>query len=1459
MTQAIMRRLFYKLLIITTLITVGITSQTRATHIMGSDITWECLGNDSFEVTLSVYRDCTGVGLNPPVLDITCKSGGSAIGITKTLKGGVTVKDVTPVCESSCTQCSSSGCSFQYGIEKHTVTYIVDMSNSNCCKVGFSYDGCCRSNKITTGLAHDSFYVQSWMDRCKAPCNSSPSFKEPPIGILCKGQKFIYNQGASDDDTDSTGGLLDSLSYSFTRPLKGENQPVSYNGKNSYKKPLNFKGFPDETLPFPLGFSLDEVTGDLKFTPTKAGQVSVMAFSIDEYRDTDGDGKRNEQVSQIRRDLQFFVIKCPNNKAPTIKGMKCPKDDFYEEICAGKLSSFTFCTDDDNPKDSVKINFNQGNIPGSPTWEVLNPKARFQNGQLKWTPKDKDASKIPYQFTVSAVDDNCPVNARTVQSYRLRVKPQPKASYKYNYLKCGRFNFSASPIEGQNMKFTWRSEGGMFGTGRNFQYKFQEPGKYPFKLTVTAEGCPNVYYDTIDLDPFLRVDIGNDTAICNSGTVQLGGKAKDNNGPVTYTWHDNVTGQTSRTFKNIKKDTFISLTVTDTVCSYTDSVFIDIRKPPKMNLGTDPRICANDSFFLNPTLVKDFDSTGNTPWVYLDDGLQDADFKWYKDQVSNSPFSTNDTIEISEAGTIILEAKDSLGCNNTDTITINTNPELNPEAKPPRICRGDTGKLVANKTGGANANYVWINLRTNDTVDGRTPLVDPDTTTRYALIVEETVKGVYCRDSATTELVVDTLPEVTLSSIPDVCSNGNLVDLQQYADPQGGVWEALDKAHEDAIGNSKSSFDPNAVEDGVIPLTYSYTDPSTNCTKSKVTNIRVLPLPNVSTLQDTILCTHEGALKLKQSPTSPGNGAWNGVEGSGAGIENTGNNEWAFNPNASGIDQGTYVAVYSYTQTPPQECSNYDTVKITVQNSPQPNLSEKEICIDNKELDLSTISNGVTWYGEHVQSETFINPEEAGNYYANYDKSNNIYRTCTINDSIQMKVNDTPRVTASTVSGDTLFCEGRQTVNLRGTQSAGGANAGDWRITSEGTLNGTKFSPQQNGPGTYRFIYEYTDPRTQCKNSEALVIQVDTIPEVALEKNGNVKCIGQQYTIKADFDHAERLTWSANGRADGAGFSNVTIGNSTTTAMYEPNAEQKEAEAFRIYIEASNDGICEPVKDSIMVELKPEPRPDFSAPRNGCPPYKARFENQSVISSGGTITNYTWQFGDGESSETENPEHRYEESGQYTVQLRAESKGGCVNQITKQNYINVYQAPEADFKADPSYTTISTPTVDFINESRFVDDQTAYWWHFDDSGFPDGGTSRKENPSHRFSDTGLYTITLVAEDNNNCQDTLIREDYVEIDPNVIIHAPNAFTPDGDGKNDTYRVHAENFTSFEISIFNRWGERLYSADSYAKHREEGWDATYKGEPVPMGAYMYVVTVVGMNGEENSYSGTINVIR
>ena len=90
---------------------------------------------------------------------------------------------------------------------------------------------------------------------------------------------------------------------------------------------------------------------------------------------------------------------------------------------------------------------------------------------------------------------------------------------------------------------------------------------------------------------------------------------------------------------------------------------------------------------------------------------------------------------------------------------------------------------------------------------------------------------------------------------------------------------------------------------------------------------------------------------------------------------------------------------------------------------------------------------------------------------------------------------------------------------------------------------------------------------------------------------------------------------------------------------------------------------------------------------------------------------------------------------------------------------------------------------------------------------------------------------------------------------IIVFAPNAFSPDGNGLNDTFEVKGRYINSFDLQIFNRWGELLFQSVD----KNIGWDGTSKGAPMPNGTYVYRANITDFMGNKIVKSGSVVLIR
>ena len=118
--------------------------------------------------------------------------------------------------------------------------------------------------------------------------------------------------------------------------------------------------------------------------------------------------------------------------------------------------------------------------------------------------------------------------------------------------------------------------------------------------------------------------------------------------------------------------------------------------------------------------------------------------------------------------------------------------------------------------------------------------------------------------------------------------------------------------------------------------------------------------------------------------------------------------------------------------------------------------------------------------------------------------------------------------------------------------------------------------------------------------------------------------------------------------------------------------------------------------------------------------------------------------------------------------------------------------------------------------------------------------------------SALYRITAIPNQagvrpSSSNSITIIKE------PNLFY--PTAFTPNNDGLNDVFNVFGQFITTFEMRIFNRWGEMMYSTDDL----EKGWDGHFKGTLMPEGTYVFRANITDQAGRTFERSGTILLLK
>jgi gliding motility-associated-like protein len=129
------------------------------------------------------------------------------------------------------------------------------------------------------------------------------------------------------------------------------------------------------------------------------------------------------------------------------------------------------------------------------------------------------------------------------------------------------------------------------------------------------------------------------------------------------------------------------------------------------------------------------------------------------------------------------------------------------------------------------------------------------------------------------------------------------------------------------------------------------------------------------------------------------------------------------------------------------------------------------------------------------------------------------------------------------------------------------------------------------------------------------------------------------------------------------------------------------------------------------------------------------------------------------------------------------------------------------------------------------------------------------NPVVNPTTTTLYTLTATSNALAGCSDSAT-VDVIVLNPVLI---PNVFSPNGDGQHDTWFIkNLEQYPSAEVDVFNRYGQFIFQAQG--NYLERPWDGTYNGQPVPVGAYYYIIKLnSGTAKDAKPIAGCVSIVR
>lgn len=302
------------------------------------------------------------------------------------------------------------------------------------------------------------------------------------------------------------------------------------------------------------------------------------------------------------------------------------------------------------------------------------------------------------------------------------------------------------------------------------------------------------------------------------------------------------------------------------------------------------------------------------------------------------------------------------------------------------------------------------------------------------------------------------------------------------------------------------------------------------------------------------------------------------------------------------------------------------------------------------------------------------------------------------------------------------------------------------------------------------------------------------------------------------------------------------FGDGTThTGTTPPNKNYSKSGTYTIKLTMANAGACNDPDTALQtISFKNDSvKAAFDVPELNCVSDSFRVTNRAV-----NALTYLWNFGDGKTSTGVAPSHKFDTIGTFKVTMYAFNPTTCNRVDSQTRYITLNPSPEADFSYTPVVPEVNVPYY-FTNKSKGA---VEYFWNFGD-----GASSTVINPEHTYKRSGSYSVCLVAMNKEGCTDTVCKPLLADVQP--LADIPNAFSPNGDGKNDVLYVRGYGIETMNLRIYNRWGEKVFESNDV----DYGWDGTAGGKPQEIEAYAFVLNVTFTDGTTFNKKGNITLLR
>jgi gliding motility-associated-like protein len=978
-----------------------------------------------------------------------------------------------------------------------------------------------------------------------------------------------------------------------------------------------------------------------------------------------------------------------------------------------------------------------------------------------------------------------------------------------------------------------------------------------YNLIVSIGSCTAATSTSVTVNALPTPTASNNSPICDGSILNLFGSSA-----VSYTWSgpssfSSNSQNPSITSASTTASGIYTITVTDgNGCVNFATTNVTVNPIPVPQIGSNSPVCLNNAINLT--------SGGGTSYSW-------SGPNGFSSTLQNPSVAVAGTVD---AGVYSVTVT-SLGCSNFTTVSVSVlTPTTNASNTGP-YCVNDNIQLNTLTA----SSYTWSGPA-GFSSNQQNPLINSATVA---------MGGVYnliasigsCTAAASTTVVVNALPTPTASNNSAIC-DGTTLNLFGSSAVSYTWTGPLSFA-----SNSQNPSITNATTTASGLYTITVTDVN-GCVNFATTNVTVNPIPVPQIGSNSPVCLNNSINLTSGGGTSY---AWSGPNGFTSGTQNP------TVPGATTVNDGVYTVTVTALG-----CSNTATVNVSILTPTIAASNTGPYCAGAPiQLNTSSVTS-YTWSGPGGFSSNAQNPSIA----ASTTGMSGVYNllasigSCTASASTSVTVNPLP---SPLIISNSPVCEGT-TITMAGTGGAtylwagpsgfGGAvqassvpsanmsNAGMYTLTvtdANGCINSTTYSvtvnplPNAVAVGT-----------TVCQNANAILTASGgnsyswsgpnnfnaigasaTIPSAPLNSSG-------QYTVTVTSVYGCTSTAMANLNIVAAPTPSIQSNspvcingsiNLTTQAGYNyawtgpggfissvqnPSlAATTTALSGMYYLTMTDANNCS-ASTNVNVVVNPLPVPVISSTNKiGCAPLCVNFNVQSATQ----VSSAAWSLGNGSTGSGSTVSACYSAQGVHTVNASVTDANGCFNSATYT--VQVTPQPIADFNFSPLKPIVNVDADVLFTDASHGNNITSWTWYFMNTS---GAQSVQQNTHFLYENPGEYVVALVVKNEFGCTDTMLKP--ITVSEDFGIYVPNAFTPNGDGVNDTFQPKGFGIEKYEMQIYDRWGEKVFETTEF----EKGWDGSYMKRSETSSkddSYIWRIKATSVFGKAHEYTGHVTLIK